>query len=30
MNAVDFHGGTICASQHQGGGLQLDFDICTK
>ena len=29
-NAVDFHGGTICASQHQGGGLQFDFDICTK
>ena len=29
-NAVDFHGGTICASQHQGGGLQFDFDICAK
>lgn len=29
-NAVDFHGGTIRASIHQGGGLQLDFDICTK
>lgn len=29
-NAVDFHGGAIRASIHQGGGLQLDFDICTK
>lgn len=29
-NAVDFHGGTICASQHQGGGLQFDFDISAK
>ena len=29
-NAVDFHDGTICASQHQGGGLQFDFDICAK
>lgn len=29
-NAVDFHGGTICASQHQGGGLQFDFDICAE
>ena len=29
-NAVSFHGGTICASRHQGGGLQFDFDICAK
>ena len=29
-NAVDFHGGTICALQHEGGGLQFDFDICSK
>ena len=29
-NAVDFHGGTIRASIHEGGGLQFDFDICTE
>lgn len=29
-NAVDFHGGAIRASIHQGGGLQFDFDICTE
>ena len=26
-NAVDFHGGSIRASKHEGGGLQFDFDI---